>query len=118
MKKFLVILVALIGLGIGANANSKSCKISGTQNGTVVASVSHVDYETGDVTIDWSNDSDVHVNITILITGTAAHGGGAQTEQTFLASPNTGNSKIFRLGQKLSTSREVKIAQLSGAKCN
>jgi hypothetical protein len=57
MKKYLMILVAMIGFGISANAQSAQCKISGTDNATFSASISSYDYEKGQVVVYAQNDS-------------------------------------------------------------
>jgi hypothetical protein len=68
MKKILVILVALIGLGISANAQtSAQCKISGTDNATFSASISSFDYEKGQVVVSAQNDSGKTVTGTVSV---------------------------------------------------
>ena len=66
MKKFIIILVAIFGISLTANAQSDVCRVIGGDNATVVVSV--VDFsEDGKVNITISSDSDIPVNVTFSI---------------------------------------------------
>ena len=58
MKKYLMILIAMVCFGVSANAD-KSCKISGAEDGSSIqVSYSHVDVDGGYVYFSTSNDSE------------------------------------------------------------
>lgn len=120
MKNFFVMLIALIGFGIGVNAQDyQSCKVSGTEKGTVQISISSYDAEEGSVTIDWSNDTDVLVNVSFKIKWILPTGGtDAEKTFSFQAKREDGGSKIFYFNQKISTKSYPTVIDLKGAKCN
>ena len=105
MKKILMILVAIIGLGLNTNAQN-TCKIAGTADGTVVASVSEWNVEKGTVTIDFPNDSEKFVNVTFTL------GGGCPG--TVLVPPQSSTTKTVSCPNAARNNFGVSI---TGARC-
>jgi hypothetical protein len=68
MKKYLMILVAMICFGVGTTYadGTKTCKVSGT-TGSVEVSVYEENTKEGTASISFSNDTDVDVNIRYVV---------------------------------------------------
>ena len=116
MKKVFLILVVLIGFGIGANAQTNaSCDVKGT-NKTVCGTITSYDTETGSVTIDWSNSSDVTVNVTIKIQWDFlkfdGYKSGPEKTFSFMAKKEDEGSKTFEFsGNNMGDKSRVKITR-------
>ena len=104
-----MILVAVIGFGICANADdSKSCKVTGT-DGIVVASINTYDCEKETVIVDRSNA----VNITMTVQFSAK-----SKTVTFLAKPNIeGQKTVTGFDDVKGTAYTASITSLTGSKC-
>lgn len=116
MKKFIIILVAIFGISLTANAQSAVCRVIGGDNATVVVSV--VDFsEDGKVNITIASDSDIPVNVTFTI-GYRVTGitGDCVYTLTETAEPCRTNRYTIQLPQRgeVWTIRYVKV---EGARC-
>jgi P pilus assembly chaperone PapD len=105
MKKIFVILVAVIGFGFSMSAGP-SCKIQGTDNGTVEAYI--VSSDGTQVEVSFSNDSDKYVNVRFVI-------GKGQTnecrEMSVMVPPQQSITKKYTCSYKGS------VIDVTGARC-
>ena len=113
MKKFLVMMLAVLGLSIGVYAGvTNSCKISGGQEGaTVIASI--IEVGDGYVMVELDNDGSFAVNVTISISGWHSGQRGCKV------SPQASNTvKVPVDGAKASDSIKNYNVSISGSRCN
>jgi hypothetical protein len=114
MKKYLMILVAFIGLGISANAQTAECKITNPTepNATVVGSVVSTD-DDGKVNLTFSSDeSRKFVNITFSVFYNTPNGGGSKLGTANVA-PNQSVPAFVNIGK----GNKVSGLSISGARC-
>lgn len=114
MKKILVMLFAILGLTINANAQTAQCKISGSTDGaTVVASV--IEVGDGYVLVELDNDGSFAVNVTIKVTSNAS-GNGTRSAKVY---PSQSTSvKVPVNGAKSDKPTSYYKITISGSRCN
>jgi hypothetical protein len=118
MKRFFVLLAAMIYLGINVYA-SDTCiilDISGkATTDTINVSVVSFDNTAGTVSVSFSSDSDRPVNAYLAITVD----GTSKLAQSIRVDPFQSNTKEFKVGawQVAKGKTSVVTADISGAKC-
>ena len=65
MKKFFLMLLAVVGISVAANAQAGSCRISGTEYETVQAVVTRVDGKTVYFTLTTEYDRPVNAQVKV-----------------------------------------------------
>lgn len=116
MKKILVMLFAILGLTINANAQTAQCKITGSTDGaTVVASV--IEVGDGYVLVSLENDGSFAVNVTIKVTGTVG-GAGNGTTSTKVYTHQTASVKVPVNGAKSGNPTSYYRITINGSRCN
>ena len=112
MKKLMMILVAMMVTVTIAFAQTASCKINGgTQNTTVVASITSVG--DGYVMVVLDNDGDFAVNVTIKITGS----GNGSTAAKVSPSQSREVRVPVALAKASHDTSDFSVS-ISGARCN
>lgn len=116
MKKILVMLFAILGLTINANAQTAQCKISGSTDGaTVVASV--IEVGDGYVLVELDNDGTFAVNVTIKVTGTVSGAGNGTRSAKVYPSQST-SVKVPVSGAESDKPTSNYRITISGSRCN
>lgn len=69
MKKFFLMLLAVVGISVAANAQAGSCRISGTEYETVQAVVTRVDGNTVYFTLTTEYDRPVNAKVQVVVYG-------------------------------------------------
>jgi len=113
MKKFLIMLCAILGFSFAIYADvTNSCKISGSQDGaTVIASI--IEVGDGYVLVELDNDGTFAVNVTVKIT--SSHGNG---QRGCKVSPQASNTvKVPITNAKASHKIYDYSVKVSGSRC-
>lgn len=115
MKKFIVSLMVLLGISVAANAQSKSCRVIGDDNASVVVTVVRVNDSSVELAIN--SDSSKYVNITFSLIVEPYGGGNAENSGpiTVTVAPRQSTSKTVSFRTKR-ISRVYKL-EVSGARC-
>ena len=114
MKKILVMLLAVLGLTISANAQTAQCKISGgTDGATVIASI--IEVGDGYVLVELDNDGDFPVNVTIKVVSTNR---GSGTTGAKVYPSQSATKKVPVSGAKAGDRTDIYTVTISGSRCN
>ncbi|MBQ2188148.1 MAG: hypothetical protein II401_06275 [Bacteroidales bacterium] len=117
MKKYFLILVALIGISMAANA--QSCKISGTNDGSTIM-VTQDRLEGDQVVVTLENDSEsTCANVTVTVQVSYNNGTSKSFEGRVKSCPNQSSSVTIPI-QKQNGSSKMKNYKVtvSGSKCS
>ncbi len=118
MKKFILAAAALL-IGATALAGSpKTCRVAGTNGGSVVVDAYVTDSEKGKCVVTFSNDTYENVNViyTVWAYDSMRQAVGVITDATKLVPPGEDSEEItFQCIPGVITS--VKVTSISGTKC-
>jgi Flp pilus assembly protein TadG len=123
MKKIILILVAIIGVAFYANAeDTKTCKVRGTDRGTVNVSVYESDTQNGAAIVSLNNDTSENVNVYYEVDFYRRRQGVEYNDKII---GTRSGSKIAKPGQETPAQLSIgipydyaKIRSISGEKCN
>lgn len=117
MKKFFIILLAIIGISFTAYAdgNSATCRVTGAGYGDTVT-VSVVDYDDETVTVNIASDCDEWITVTFSIKRKTPQTAGNPINFSVSAQPNSNITKTYRL-PKPGDGNQYFDVTISGARC-
>ena len=119
MKKKIVFFLALFCFAIVSNAQTKTCKVSGDDNASVVMTVSEINSSNqgSSITLAINSDSSKSVNITFTVTynkGGFGQNGNTTKPYTITVAPYQTTTYTVRVPQNVI---HVNSIDISGARC-
>lgn len=125
MKKFIVVLVAVIGFGFAANA--QQCTIQGTNNSTIVVESCDLSGSTVNVVVG-NDDYQAHANVSFTVEVTYTFNSTTKTKTyssgTFRAQAGSSTPKSVSVDASMTVgtatykATSASVKSISGSKCN
>lgn len=119
MKKFLIILIAFLGISYSANAQTGECRVQNGNGATVLVSVEGWE-EDGTVYLSINSDCDDYVNVKFNLSYKIEDVNTVWPSQEFSATaqPNSSTPKTVKLfNSKTNKLDDVISVKVTGARC-
>ena len=117
MKKFLIILIAFLGISYSANAQTGECRVQNGNGATVLVSVEGWE-EDGTVYLSINSDCDDYVNVKFTLKYYKDSSEYISREFSATAQPNSSTPKTVKLfNVKPNKLDYIKSVKVTGARC-